>query len=216
MTVQGLIEASMNHLAHLGPGQTANAAELATGLGFLNRMLATWSADRLFVYSVGSQVYSLVIGTPNYLIGPGQTFNAARPVFIERAVVVSSSIRRPVDVIFEDEWSEIKTRTDTSIFPKKLFNDAAFPYSTLNLWPVPSATASLELFTWTVLAAFASTADTVAFPSGYERALIDNLAVEMGPTLRRPVTPELLGMAIASKAVIKELNARRLPAVEGK
>ncbi len=52
------------------------------------------------------------------------------------------------------------------------------------------------------------------FPPGYGRALTENLAVELAPSWKLPVSDELAAIATASKEAIESVNARLVPQPE--
>jgi hypothetical protein len=194
-------------IGRLGAGRGAGAAESAVCLEFLNQMLLNWSTERLNVFQVLTETFALTIATAAYTMGPSEDFDTARPVRIEAANVVSSSIREPLELIGVNEWNAIDTRTDTSIFPKRLYCDYAYPAVTLNFWKIPSAAASVELHSWKILDAFSALTDTVAFPLGYERAIVYNLAIDLAPAFGKSISAEVAAIAKSSKAGIVSLNA---------
>lgn len=216
MTGQQLVNAAMQLLGALTQGESPSSTESSDVLTAANDMLASWSVERLNVFSVGSDQYTLVTGQQAYTIGSGGDFDATRPVRIERASVLianagaSGHISHPVDMIDEKQWSDIVERAAKGVIPRVMYDDAGYPLRTLQLWPMPTFTGTapkLELFTWTELQTFADLETAYAFPPGYDRALKFNLAVEIAAQFGLVPTPQVLQIAAESKAAIRMLNA---------
>src|SRR5487761_1972253 len=93
MTVQDLINRSLSLIGRLGAGRTAGATESARSFDVLNAKLASWSTNRLCVFTVQSAIHNLQAGLDNYQIGTGVSspgFNTARPIKIVSATILAS------------------------------------------------------------------------------------------------------------------------------
>jgi hypothetical protein len=91
-TASDIVSRSLRLIGVLGQGRrTLTANELADGIDALNSMLESFSLERLMVYQILEENFSLVIGTGSYTIGTGGTFNTTRPVKIENAFLRDSS-----------------------------------------------------------------------------------------------------------------------------
>lgn len=183
-------------LNQIRQGQTASTSQNNDGLTMLNALTDAWSAERTTIFSVGTAAYPLVSGTASYLIGTGQTFNAARPVRIERAGILmpnpngSGTFRLPLQILSEHEYNEIDVKLEASPYPEKIYYDNAWPNGTLYFVPVPtfSGTApQVELATWTQLQQFADLSTSYTFPPAYDQALAYNLASQMAPIYQQNV-----------------------------
>lgn len=218
MLVQDLINESLTLIGRLGPGRIAGPSESAVCMAIANQMLDSWSTKRLTVYTVARTTWPLTAATETYTIGAGGVFSTPRPTVIESAniiaIVEGSTAYFPLEIIGQDEFAELETYSDQSIIPKKLYNDGAFPLSTLYLYPIPSTSTHLDLYTWAPLTQFATLGDTLAVPPGYGRALAMNLAVELAPAFGLAVSDVLAVNASASKAAIEAVNARKVPQSE--
>ena len=151
-------------------------------------------------------------GIASYTIGTGvaaPNFNTARPVKIESAAVQNSAGgTRPVELATVEQWTSYADKTRTGISADLLWFDGAYPVATIWLIPMPVTGCSLNLYSYKALVQFATLADTVNLPPGYERAIIHSLAVELWPQYR-PGDPSasLVALAQDAKASIFGLNA---------
>ncbi len=216
MTATGIIYQALRLLAQLGPGQGASPEQNADGLVALNDMIASWSTERLNIFTTGVAAYSLTTTVQNYLIGTGQTLNGARPIKIAEAGILSPGanngvvIRTPLKILSDAGWDAIMVKSATSQVPEKLYYDYAFPFGNIKLWPVPvfSATLQLELTTWIALTLFPDLVTDETFPPGYEDAIRLNLALRISSQYPgAAVTQQLLQNAAEAKAGIRALNA---------
>jgi hypothetical protein len=219
-TATQVIYRSLRLIGQIRPGQGASASQNNDGLATANDMLDAWSVERLNVFNVATASYPLTTATPAYLIGPGQTLNAPRPIRIERAGILianpngSGTIRQPLRILSEREWDAIAVKISTSPIPEKLYCDNAYPYATLNLLPIPtfsSGTApKLELSTWTALTQFPDLTTDVEFPPAYELAIRYNLALLLAPGYPQNVADSEMArvqqVAAGSLAALRALN----------
>jgi hypothetical protein len=81
------------------------------------------------------------------------------------------------------------------------------PNITIQLWPVPSATMTLNLWSNKLLQSFSSLTDVLTLPPGYERMLGYCLAEEMGPEFQVQITADVQKKAIQARKVLKRTNA---------
>lgn len=197
------------------PGRGYSDDELADGINALNSMLESWSIDPLQIYTFNIDSRPLVAGQQTYTIGvdpSGLTtadFSLPRPTKIESAnVIVDGGIRYPIQLLNDAQWAAIRLQRVGPSWPTKLYNDGAFPFSTLYLWPIPASGYSLELYTWAALPQFSAPTDIVSLPPGYRRAIEYNLALELAArTPRAQLTPLVQQIATESKAAVLSLNA---------
>src|SRR5215471_16483026 len=176
---KGLIYPALRKAAvTLGPQRTPSPAQYQDGLEELNRLVGSLNCDRLFIFSIARYEYPLT-GAKTMTIGidpQGQTVadcNGPRPVQIERANIIYSTpqMRRPLALFTAQQWSQIAAQDIGNAIPYALYDDYAYPISTLYLYPQPLSGYILELYQWTIVPAFVSPDDVVLLPPGYEDAL---------------------------------------------
>lgn len=225
MQAQTIINAALRELKVLRwPGQLPATEEAADGLTFLNNLLDSWSTERLLIPYVSFSRYALIAATASYTIGPsGGTLTGPRPIRIDAAGIVQLSynggagdFRESMQVLTEREWVAIRDKTATADIPTKLYYapTIASNLGTLYVWPTPNVTTatSLELSAWVALASFADQTTDVPVPPGYGRALIFNLALELGASMPgAEVTPSIVEVAKESKEYIRRLNSLMVP-----
>jgi hypothetical protein len=212
MTVRDLIKSSLRLIGAVATGETPSSVEQSDALAALNDMLDTWSTEKLMVYAIVREEFSLVAGTQSYTIGTSGTFNTSRPVVIEDATIEDQSssptVERPVQVLNVDEWSAISTKDLSSEIPTKIYIEDGFPLSTIYLWPKPSTTNKLVLYSRKPLTSFSTVGDTVSLPPGWSEALRFNLAVRLAMEYGKAPNELILAGATETKENIKRLNMK--------
>src|SRR6185369_12220551 len=213
-----LITSAMRQIGVCAAGEQPSPEEAADGLATLNQMLESWNTERLNIYTIKADTYTLQDGKSTYTIGGpgiGADFDSPRPVAIQNANIIlttnSPNVRVPLYLMNDDEYSQIAVLAVPSTIPRKMYNDGAYPLSSLIFWGVPSGSMQLELFTWQQLGLFGDLTTTWTFPPGYQRALKFNLAVELaneyGPSAIALAPTEL---ASKSKSAIQNQNSPNL------
>jgi hypothetical protein len=216
VTLRDLVRSSFRLIGVLHEGQGPNSDDITDSLVVLNAMISSWSIDRLNIFDIQSNTYNLAANQQTYQIGAGAPdFNAPRPVRIDRAAVVYApnggyAPELPLGMLSVREWEDIRIKNIPSPIPTSLYYDNAFPYANLNLWPIPTITLPLILYTWQALTGdFTSGGlDTaLSFPPGYEDAIRYNLAVRLAPEWQKELREDVVEAARASKMYIQSLNA---------
>jgi hypothetical protein len=202
MTVQQLVNASLEAMGRSWPGYTPGASESAECLAYLNRVIDSFNTQRCYVCGLDTVPVAVTSGTAKYTL-------ATRPVHIERAefLITSGGLAEsvPVKVMGVEEFNAIPQQGDVTPFVAGLYCDYAFPAANVSLAPTPAAGA-LKLYTWQLIAAFAALTDTVTVPPGILRALIHALAVELCGPFRIEITSALATAATTTKAGMESLN----------
>jgi hypothetical protein len=203
----------------LGPGRTPSPAQFQDAIDELNRLTGSLNCDRLNIYANQRIEFPLIAGQKTYTIGQdptGQTtadFNAPRPQGIEAANVIypsgGSDIRYPLALLSVLQWSKIQLQDVGGTIPQALYNDRAYPLSTLYLYGQPGTAATLELFYWILIPVFQSVSDVVLLPPGYEDALVLNLAVRLAPHFQKVLDQNVREDARISLMRLESLNAPR-------
>jgi len=175
-------------------------------------MLELWTAERLMIFDVSIQEFSLTPGQQTYTYGTAGNFNAARPAKIERMGIVSLSnpaqpLELPLEMLTDQQWTDIPVKSISSSLPQKVYDDGAFPLRSLSFWCVPSLAVNVRISAWTALTQFVDLFTDTTFPPGYAKALRYNLAIDLAPEFGAAVDPVIALQAVESKAILKRINA---------
>jgi hypothetical protein len=200
----------------IGPQRTPSTAQFQDAIEELNRLTGSLHCDRLFIYSIAASTFPLT-GAKTYTIGQdpiGATqadFDAPRPQAIESANIVTQdgALRYPLAIVTDLQWAQISMQDLPDTIPEVLYNDRAYPLSTLYLYGQPVSGYQLELFVWTLVPQFVALTDVVLLPPGYEDALVLNLACRLAPHFQRELNPLVLQQARESLMRLESLNAPR-------
>jgi hypothetical protein len=210
-TASDLIKGSLRLIGALATGETPSAAESADALSSLVSMLDSWSTERLLINAKLRESFPLISGQQVYTMGistsPVPSFSSARPLKIEAAGVQDSNgLETPVAIVNLDQWADLRIKSLTSTFPLMIYAEGTYPLETINVWPVPTSTLNLILYSWKPLSTFSSINDVVSFPPGYEKALRYGLAIELAPEYGKQVDPLIIEQFAEAKATIKRMN----------
>ncbi len=109
-------------------------------------------------------------------------------------------------------WNLVSVNSN---LPDTIFYDPQFPAGIINVFPQPN-TSNVTLFwdSYLQLERFLSLAETVRLPPGYERAIQQNLSLEIEPYYPQAVvTANLQRAAAESKGNVKRTNIRPVIAI---
>lgn len=209
-TAISMITRAMRLSRAIGVGETPTDDEAADGLVALNSMLESFSIERLNVYYIVEETLTMVASQQTYTMGSGGDLNTTRPTRIEDACFIRyATIDTPLMLVNFEAWAAIPSKTVSSNIPNLLFVDMQNPLVRLNFYPMPtSASAVAHIFSWKQLQQFSALTDVLALPPGYERLITYNLSTEWAsPEFGQPVSPDVMRIAVQSKANIKRINA---------
>lgn len=183
-------------------------------LDTLNDMIDAWNAERLAIFTVGSNDFPFILGQQAYTLGSGGNFDMTRPARITgmSAILLSNPanpIEVPIAMYTVEEWQkEMPVKTVSGSFPQVCYDDGGFPFRTLNFWPIPTFQQnSCRIYSWQPLLLAPNFNTNITLPAGYSEAFRFNLAVRLAPEFNAPVSPELQAAATQSLARIKAMNA---------
>ena len=216
-TVRDLATTALKEIGVLAEGQVMTAEEGSDTLAAFNRLVDSWAAERLQIYTVTRTTWTITSGTSTYLVGPAQVVAVARPMYINAINFQDTSVTPTVEyqltLLTDDMYAQLSQKTLTSTYPNAAYYNPTFttaaPYGTIILWPVPtSTTLQGVLYAPLAIAQFSSLDDTVSLPPGYQRMIVKNLALEMAPTFEKNVSELLAVQASKAIAVVKAANKR--------
>lgn len=209
MTGRDWVTAALRLIGAVAPGESLAAAEATDGLAAGNRMLDSWSNEKLLIPATVREEFALTPSDGIYTMGSGANFNTTRPMKITQAAVLVDGTEIPLHILENaQEWAEVCEKEATSSLPAYLYAEGTYPNERLNLYPVPTEANDLVLYSEKPLTQIASLAASVSLPPGYERAMVYNLACELAPEYGRPVDPIIMQVAQESKAQLKRTNSR--------
>lgn len=213
MTGSDLVSASLRLIGALAPGEPLGSQEATDGLAVLNRMLGSWSNEKLLVNALVREELTLTANDQSYTMGSSGNLNTTRAIQIERATIEvqanSPMTESPLRIIrTASEWAAIVSKESTAEVPTHLFIEGTFPLETLNLYPMPTVANKLVLYSRKALTEIATISTSVSLPVGYDRALVFNLALDLAPEYGRTSAQEVVMAAMESKAAIKRTNEK--------
>lgn len=211
-TVQDLVTDCLREIGAVAAEETPDATDSAFVLRRLNVLVDRLGAERLTIYRTARETFALASGTGEYAIGSGATFDTVRPEWIDAGGYISSSIEYPLRLLTDKEWAKVD-RKSLSTWPEVLWYDRSYPNGAINLWPVPSETATLALYLPKALTDFGDAdqlTDAIAFPAGYREMLMYNTAVAIAPAYGADLSEVTRQRARETLAAVKAVNTERV------
>lgn len=198
-------------------GQSVAAAPtnaLNIGLRALNRMLGSWANVRTMLYTLPLESFPFVASQPDYTTDV--IFADGRPTALNYMNVELSSVIYPCELIVNQTFADIGYPPATGI-PEVCYYDAAFPDGTLTFFPIPYSSAiSCNVYTQRPLTGAIVAATDVLLPDGYEKAIVDNLALYAATMFPgAPVSALLNSEAKEGRRVLKVTNYTALVSTIG-
>lgn len=209
-TAQTLITRALRLLSVVGSGETPDSNALADGLTALNAMLEGWRNQPWASWSIDEVTGSIVANQQSYTLGPTGNINTTRPINIENARFQLLGVDYPLSIIDQAQWAGIRVKGLKSNIPRYIYPTGDYPMVTLNLWPIPTQTATLILGVVHPLSGFSALGDTVTLPPGYEQAIAYNLAICLAPEFGVSASGEVVQIAKKSLAEIKRMNSQTI------
>lgn len=206
-TARTIIKKALQKNGVLTKNESPSGDEASDGLDSLNALLSSWSNDSLLIYTRQSESFPIVGGQEAYTIGVGGDFNTDRPLQIVSAFIRIGGTDYNISCINGKQYDGIIQKDIGNSIPETLYYDGATPLSTITIYPVP-VTGTLHIRSEKELTQLASLDTDIEFPAGWERALVYNLAVEIGSEYGQPIDQVTYQIAQESKAAIKTATAR--------
>lgn len=206
-TAQTIISEALLDLGASDPDDAPSGGVLSYGLTKLNSLLDTWSTEPYTAYNNHEVTVTLPSGTTYLTIGPGQAIDIDRPIRIESAFARLQNLDRTLEVVEKPEYDEVLIKGIGTAWPDILWYDGGVPTGRLYFWPLASAPVELHVTVLNYLGEFATLNTDQTLTKGYRRALTLNLAIEMAPGLKLPVTPDLSRRAAMALKAIKRANS---------
>ncbi len=209
-TALDVIEAAALKLGAKATGESLTADEATDSLNILISMLGSLTIDGGMIFKVQQEVLSWAGGNATRTIGSGGELNTTCPVKIEDGTFFRvDGTDYPVEIVRDRAtYDSISSKSDTSSYPEILYYEYGAALGKLYVYPVPSATISLYLNSWSQLQSLTALTDVISFPPGYQWYLEHALAVALSPVFDVPVPVLVEREAGIAKRRIERLNHR--------
>lgn len=202
-----------------GPQRGLSPEELQEGLECLNALIDSWNSQRYTILSITRQVFNLKANQSVYSIGPTATdWVTARPPKIEDVSLISlenpsQPLELRISVLTFDNWQRIVLKGTTSTYIQACWYDPAqqwLPNAQISFWPVPTTNYQVAIYGWTQIAQSVSGTTALILAPSYQQALQYELAIELCPRWRMPVSQDVRLAAVEYKKQVKSVNAPTL------
>lgn len=186
-----------------GTTQPSGDSDIQLVLRILNRLLDSWSTESMMLYSVNTETLALSAGVATYA---STLLAGGRPVSVDSVNVTYAGVNYPIIKIDAAAYSQIGIPSIAAI-PSQVYIDMDYPNANFTFFPTPYAAMVANVDCERVLQATAiTTATNIVFPPGYEKAIIDALAVDICPYFGEEPTTALLDSARKSRATLRIRN----------
>lgn len=213
-TTNDLIQEALEMLGVLAEGEVLNAGQLANSLRSLNYMLDSWNTEKLVIYVLARNTFTLTLVNPQEIAPGSGVLNAPRPNRIEPGTAWLTGgqlgdTEKPIQVLPREQWNGYY-RPNTSGIPCVLYYEPLMPNAQIWFDVTPDAAYTLVLYLEQMLAQiFMDGVNAeIVLPPGYAEAISTNLAIRLAPKYGKSATLEIINNAVESKARIKRLNQK--------
>ena len=215
-TTGDLIAAALLSSGILGIGQSAQAADMSTGLDLLRELIAQWQKKRWLVFVEQTVSVAASTGAMSYTIGPGCDFDVnGRPDHISRAYiriipgVPPNLVDIPIEVLdSREDYAGISVKS-LETMPATVYYESGYPTGEVYFWPVPPANMyGLYLVMKVPLPTYVSTADPLNLPDEYISALRWSMCVDMQMSYGLQARPDHVQRAAVAINTLRQANAQ--------
>lgn len=203
------INRALRLLGMLAEGETPSAATSQDALTALNQMIESWNTERLSVFNTQDQIFLWPPGEITRTLGPSGDFVGLRPVYLDDATYYrdpSTNVSFGIKFINQQQYDGIAVKTVTSTYPQVIWVNMEYPDIRMTIYPKPTRLLEWHLVSVQELDQPALLATPLAFPPGYLRAFVYNLAMEMAPEFGVEPSAQVQRIAMTSKRNLKRVN----------
>ena len=201
-TARDIITKALTKIGANFKNNAPSADEANDALDALNALLSSFSNDSMLIYVRQWETFSLVANDGQYTMGVGGDFNTAKPMFIVSAYLKDGITDYPMTMITDEIYNQEITQKTTTGIPLYWNSDNGNPLVNLRIYPVPDKVYQIFILSEKELTQFTLDTDIV-LPSGWERMLIYNLAMELYPEYEQQVNPVVAEIAEQSKRLVR-------------
>ncbi len=193
-----------------GRGETLSSDETVECLAEFNTFSEHEQTKRLMCHTVTQESFPLTTSSGSYTIGPGGTFNTARPTRIVDPCFVRdpANLDTPVTIVYSEQYGRIVQKSVGYTYPTYLYYDMGYSATstgTINLYPLPSGNLTLFINSWKQWQTFVSVSTQLLMPPGYQLFFEANFAIHLAAGLT-PISAEVTKLAKESRAAVESLN----------
>lgn len=200
---------SLKLLGVVAGHEVPTSAEQQDAFARLNELIDSWGTHAQTLLVSRRDIVTLVAGQQTYTFGAGGDFpTLPRPMALDGATILTGTpgVEIPVAVLTGQEYGAVPIKTLSGALVTLVSFAPLMTGAELWVWPVPTATQTLVLYTAEPVAQFPDLVTPVALAPGYAKALRTNLALELAPEFGRVVDPLVLSLARESLADVKRAN----------
>lgn len=222
MTVRDLIKSSLRLIGVIASGENPSSDESSDALSSLNGLIESFSNQNLLVFTKKREVFNFVASKQPHTMGPEYTetilgvptlitpdfLTALRPVDVIGCSIKSSGTELPVKVLSHDEWIDIRTKESLTGQPTSVYLEQSERVTNLYFYPFPDQAYEVVIYSEKKIGNYTSLNDEMYLPSGFERALKYNLAMELAPEFGKEPSALIIEAARDSKAELKIKNSK--------
>jgi hypothetical protein len=182
-TANDLITRAFRRGRIIGREEVPGDDEASDALAELNDLLDEWWNDKLAVFRINVEQFALVANQQSYTMGAAGNFNTTRPLKLVPGCkfTIGNGVDRQLTVLTERaQWDAIPYK-GTVAPPEFIFYDPAFPVANVLFYPTPDQAYPVYLNSWQRLQNLAALNTQIALPPGYNRLIINGLAVALCP-----------------------------------
>lgn len=212
VTALALINAAAQEIGTLAQGEMLSADDMAWVLQKLQRVIDTFNAKRTMVYANTFTSFTIVPNLAPHTIGPTGTFAVPqRPVEIpsiglQLVNTTPDTVEIPLTPRDRDWWANQRVKNVTSTIPTDYYYEPDWPNGSIYFWPVPNAVNNVLIQQRKVIAEMPNAATAFTMPPAYWDAIVYGLAIALGPSFERVVTPDLRSLYMDALRAVQSNN----------
>lgn len=175
----------------------------------LNQMIDSWNTERLSVFNTIDQTFLWPVGEITRHLGPSGEFVGIRPVLLDDSTYYrdpGTNVSFGIKFINQQQYDGIAVKTVTSTYPQVMWINMEYPNISMTVYPKPTRELEWHFISVQELDQPATLATILAFPPGYLRAFVYNLACELAPEFGVEPSRQVQRIAMTSKRNLKRIN----------
>lgn len=206
-TAVDLITRAYRRARIMGRDEVLSPGRGADGLAELNDLLDEWWINKLLVFHILVEQFALQANKASYTMGTGGDFNTARPVKVVPGTKFTlSGVDRQLTVLTDRKsWDEIPYKSLVAP-PQAIFVDEAYPLATVNIYPIPDQAYPVYINSWARLQNIAALNTAIALPPGYNRLIVNGLAIALCPDAGMEALPSVVRAYNGAKRALELVN----------